>query len=406
MRAARRRMGSEDGQALIIIVLFLIVLLGFCALCLDVGHAYLAQRRLQSSVDAAALAGAQELPDVAGATTWANNYGSGGNNNPDGLDSVTMTVSTRCIASIPGCSPANAVVVKETGVIKTSFAKLFGVPNFTVHASATACSPCGEKPLDVMLVLDRTGSMCTDSAGNPDPACNDMENARNGMKTFLSFMNPTLDHVGLAVLPPATSLATKCSKPPNTASYDDPAAPYLLVPLSSDYKTGNSLNPASNLVSTIDCVKANGNTAYANAIDAAQAEIVKDGRPGTQKVIVFLSDGAANTGPLYYPASSPYLLTPCHQGITSAQTATAAGSTVYSIGYDVGHDICKGENKATQARSNESPAITALQALQGIASTSSQFYNQPDAAQLNTIFAEIANDILHGASRLVDDNAS
>ena len=200
---------SEDGQALIIIVLFLIVLLGFCALCLDVGHAYLAQRRLQSSVDAAALAGAQELPNVADATTWANNYGSGGSNDPDGLDSVTMTVSTKCIASIPGCSPANAVVVKETGVVKTSFAKLFGVPDFTVHASATACSPCGEKPLDVMLVLDRTGSMCTDAAGKPDPACTDMENARNGMRTFLSFMNPALDHVGLAVLPPATSLASQ-----------------------------------------------------------------------------------------------------------------------------------------------------------------------------------------------------
>ena len=400
MRAARRRAGAEDGQALIIIVLFLIVLLGFCALCLDVGHAYLAQRRLQSSVDAAALAGAQELPNVTDATTWANNYGSGGNNNPDGLDGVTMTVSTKCIASIPGCLPANAVVVKETGIVKTSFAKLFGVPDFTVHASATACSPCGEKPIDVMLVLDRTGSMCTDSAGNPDPACNDMENARNGMKTFLGFMNPALDHVGLAVLPPASSLAARCDAP-KASNYNSLASPYLLVPLSSDYKTGSDLNDSSDLVSTIDCVKAAGSTAYANAIDAAQAEIVKDGRPGTQKVIVLLSDGAANTGPSYYPASSPYRSTPCHQGITSAQTATAAGSSVYSIGYDVGHDICKNANG-----SNEIPAIKAFDALQGIASDSTQFYNQPDAAQLNTIFTKIANDILHGASRLVDDNAS
>ena len=48
----------------------MVVMLGFCALCLDVGHAYLAQRRLQASVDAAALAGAQELPDIASATTW------------------------------------------------------------------------------------------------------------------------------------------------------------------------------------------------------------------------------------------------------------------------------------------------------------------------------------------------
>jgi hypothetical protein len=296
--------------------------------------------------------------------------------------------------------------VRETGTISTTFAKLFGIGTFTVHASATACSPCGEKPLDVMLVLDRTGSMCTDSAGRPDPACSDMENARAGMKTFLGFMNPALDHVGLAVLPPATSLAASCVKPPDSSSYDNPASPYVLVPLSSDYSSGGSLNASSSLVSTINCVKANGFTAYANAIDAAQAELVAHGRAGTQKVIIFLSDGAANTGPLYYPASSPYLVTPCHQGITSAQTATATGSTVYSIGYDVGHDRCQAENKATQARTNEVPAITGLQALQGIASDPSQFYNQPDAAQLNSIFTAIANDILHGASRLVDDNAS
>jgi hypothetical protein len=45
-----------------------------------------------------------------------------------------------------------------------------------------------------------------------------------------------------------------------------------------------------------------------------------------------------------------------------------------------------------------------MQALQGIASTSSDFYNQPDAAQLNSIFASIAADLLAGTSRLVDDN--
>jgi hypothetical protein len=283
---------------------------------------------------------------------------------------------------------------------------VLGIDSFTVHATATACSPCGEKPLDVMLVLDRSGSMCTDPSGRADPACTDMENARQGMRTFLGFMNPALDHVGLAVLPPAVSLATKCSKPPNSSSYDSLASPYVIVPLSNDYSADGALNPSSDLVSTINCVQSNGYTAYANAIDAAQAELTAHGRPNTQKVIVFLSDGAANTGPLYYPDSSPYLKTPCHQGITSAQTATAAGSLVFSIGYDLLHDRCQAEDKTTQARTNEVPAIFAEDAMRGIASTPAQFYNQPDAAQLNTIFTSIALDILHGASRLVDDDTA
>jgi len=171
-----------------------------------------------------------------------------------------------------------------------------------------------------------------------------------------------------------------------------------VVPLSSDYatKTG-ALVSNSPLVSAINCMQASGTTAYANAIDSAQAELVKDGRPNTQRVIVLLSDGAANTGPTSYPKTSPYRTTPCHQGIASSLAAQSAGTLVYAIGYDVGHDICK--NGVSGA--DEAPSISALQALTGIASTGN-YYNQPNAAQLNTIFANVAADLLAGTSRLVD----
>jgi Putative Flp pilus-assembly TadE/G-like/von Willebrand factor type A domain len=402
LRAGAR---DEEGQAIVIAVFFMIVLLGFCALTLDIGHAYLIKRRLQAATDAAALAGAQALPDVTQASALASAYGPTGANVPGDGRAVQMAFSTKCLASVPGCSPANAVVVRATAEVPMVFGGLFGVSNLTVHATATACSPCGEKPLDVMLVLDRTGSMCTDSNGNPDPACTDLNNAREGMKTFLGLLDPSIDHVGLAVLPPPTSIATRCAKPPDSASYDSTASPYVIVPLASDYLVNGQLNTSSNLVSTIDCVQANGWTAYANALEAAQAELVADGRPGTTKVIILLSDGAANTGPLYYPATSPYLTQPCHQGIASAQAITAGGTTVFSIGYDLGHDRCQGETKATQARAPEQPPITAAQALPQIASSPSDFYNKPTPGQLNTIFTSIASDILQGTSRLVDDGS-
>jgi Flp pilus assembly protein TadG len=401
------RVGADDeeGQAIVIAVFFMIVLLGFCALTLDVGHAYLIKRHLQAAADAAALAGAQALPDVTQASALASAYGPTGANVPGDGRAVQMAFSTKCLASVPGCSPANAVVVRATAEVPMVFGGLFGVSNFTVHATATACSPCSEKPLDVMLVLDRTGSMCTDSNGNPDPACTDLNNAREGMKTFLELLDPSIDHVGLAVLPPPTSIATRCAKPPDSTSYDSTASPYVIVPLASDYIVNGQLNTSSNLVSTIDCVQANGWTAYANALEAAQAELVADGRPGVTKVIIFLSDGAANTGPLYYPATSPYLTQPCHQGIASAQAITAAGTTVFSIGYDVEHDRCQGETKATQARAPEQPAITAAEALPQIASSPSDFYDKPSPGQLNTIFTSIASDILQGTSRLIDDGS-
>jgi hypothetical protein len=181
----------------------------------------------------------------------------------------------------------------------------------------------------------------------------------------------------------------------------------VIVPLASDYLVSGALNPASNLVSTINCVKAAGFTAYANALDAAQAELVAHGRAGVAKVIVFLSDGAANTGPLYYPASSPYLTEPCHQGITSAHTIAASGTIVFSIGYDLEHDRCQSETLAGVRSPEHGPPVpyTAAVAMPQIASSPGNFYNKPTPGQLNTIFTSIASDILQGSSRLVDDNA-
>jgi hypothetical protein len=174
------------------------------------------------------------------------------------------------------------------------------------------------------------------------------------------------------------------------------------VPLSQDYKLANgTLNSASNLISTLNCVQGGANTAYANAIEAAQAELDKDGRKGVQDIIVFLSDGAANIGPTYYSTSSPYRMQPCHQGVTSAGFAKAKGTIIYSIGYALDDDT-GGCNAYTGA--DEKPAITVYDALGGIASSPGNFYVKPTPGQLNTIYTSIAQDIARGTSALTADN--
>src|SRR5256885_14447232 len=54
---------SERGQAFVLTVVALVVLLGMAALGIDVGSWYKAQRHDQAVADAAALAGSQALPD-------------------------------------------------------------------------------------------------------------------------------------------------------------------------------------------------------------------------------------------------------------------------------------------------------------------------------------------------------
>ena len=56
------RIRSEAGQAYFFVVFILTLLLGISAMVVDVGSWYRADRHLQTAADAAALAGAQELP--------------------------------------------------------------------------------------------------------------------------------------------------------------------------------------------------------------------------------------------------------------------------------------------------------------------------------------------------------
>ena len=177
-----RDQGSQRGQAIVMVAVALVVLMGCAALTIDLGYAWYAKRELQSTVDAAALAGAQELPNSANAVSRANQYIA---LNPiNGVSSITKTVTTSCNPAVPGCNPVNSVRVEMKGKTKMNFAGLFGMSEANIGARATACQPCDMNPLDIMIIIDRTGSMS--SGGNP----NKMTNAKNGVKTFLAVPRP------------------------------------------------------------------------------------------------------------------------------------------------------------------------------------------------------------------------
>jgi hypothetical protein len=405
---------DEAGQAIVFVVVAMIALVAVVGLVTDIGYAFRTQRALQAGADASALAGAQQLPDPALAAATATQFGAGsaGKNKITGVGLVTEDVQTSCVTTIPGCtvgSTVNAISVDETATVPAVFAKILGFSSFKLHAKATACSPCGSKPVDIMLVLDRTGSMCRNAAQQYD--CTDLNNAKDGIRTFLAYFDPAMAHIGLAVLPPARSLSTrtaKCAAPDNSNNdnynYNSATARYLVVPLSSDFRNADkTLNTGSNLVDTVGCVGGGGSTSYANAIDEAQKELTNYGNPNVRhvpKVIVFFSDGAANTGPNFVSLPSTYRTTPCHQGIASAAVAKTAGTTVYSIGYALGQDLA-GCTNANGSAELPAPTISVTSAMTQIASDPSKFFNKPTPGQLQSIYTAIAQDIARGSSSLI-----
>jgi hypothetical protein len=108
-------------------VLVLGVLLGMCAAVLDVGSWYRADRAPQSTVDAAALAGAQALPgDAALANSLALEYAE---KNGGGVDSVS--IQTELL-------PDDTILVTGARPAPAFFTKLFGIDEVQVQARAKA----------------------------------------------------------------------------------------------------------------------------------------------------------------------------------------------------------------------------------------------------------------------------
>ncbi len=255
----RRSVRHEDGQALLLMVFALVVLLGLAALVFDFGRAYLAQRQLQQAVDAAALVAGQTMPDTTAAYAAAVNYSATGlNKHLLSMNAGAPTIKFKCVQSLAqnnvpclkdptpagGGSPStpcsvdepitkkcNAVQVTQSATVPTTFGRLF-VPSLKVTARSTVGMRGGAPhPLNIMIVLDRTGSMgdpglsmtttgcgdaVTDPSGNTVIAANQslkIDCAKAGIRELLSGLLPCqpnlqvcgaaapLDQVGMMVFP-------------------------------------------------------------------------------------------------------------------------------------------------------------------------------------------------------------
>ncbi|MGE3956222.1 MAG: pilus assembly protein TadG-related protein [Vicinamibacterales bacterium] len=440
-------MGGERGQALPLVAVLTVVLLGMMGLAIDVGYALSVRQALQASTDAAATAAAMELSEAGGGspTTVASQFAmtTGSKNARSTITGVSIQTTVKCtnymanLMTGANCTspstPANTVTVVQRAPVATFFGRVLGFTSFDVGTRATAGMRGGSMPpLDVMIVLDTTASMggnCSASvAGVTHPTRLDC--AKAGIRTLLNALWPCsqtqatcgaavsghvanpIDEVGLAVFPglkAATPLSRQFDCSRNLASGDvSPygASPvYVIAPLASDYKpsaTGALAGASSNMVKAVDW--GNGNTCsstsygaenpggqgsyFAGAIQSAQSALQSSGRPTVQNVIIFVSDGDANryTGG---PAN------PCRLAITAAQAAAAAGTWVYSVAYGA-------STSSSGSCANDSPRISAYDTMRQIASDSSKFFSQPSSGDLTAAFKQIGQSLL--TTRLLDDS--
>jgi Flp pilus assembly protein TadG len=139
------RIKQERGQALVLTAIAMVMCCGAAALVLDVGNWFRDKRRLQGTVDAAALAGAQQLPKSPGnAKVMAMSYA-----NQNGGD-----VSASDIVITSQYEPDDTIAVDGARDDAGIFSNVIGITSahITAHAKARVGPPAQALAVAPMVV--------------------------------------------------------------------------------------------------------------------------------------------------------------------------------------------------------------------------------------------------------------
>ncbi len=288
-----RRHNTSPGQVLVFVAIGIVVLLGTLALATDVAVFYFNWAQLRKEVDAAALAGANFLPNnptsaTSTAATWVQTNGIAGdqivqnsvgslgyNNQPD--TSLTVSVQRTVpyyFARVLGLTSAPVTVTGTAGVqplngaqgwlpiampCKGSIRQCYDNPSCKPNPDGTGCYSCVDNNPPVTVTLNSSQAGPGDWGALSCPADNP---GASGYVQALTVGCPTYTAVGdgVALSKPgnpvltATGINDRLSTCPNcssafpgcsTSSTYDPSNPYeILVPLvDTSLYTGRSTAP-------------------------------------------------------------------------------------------------------------------------------------------------------------------
>jgi Flp pilus assembly protein TadG len=470
-------------------VLSLVLVMGAAALVIDVGFVRTDTAQLQNALDAGALAAAQQLPTTgaaaAGVTTTAQAFV---HNNYPSVPASSVSVTYDClISSTPGtfgayvpttadiatncpnfstsawtctvstcyapCSTASAtcnmIGVSATSTQAFTFGRVFGlvvgvggVNSGTVNGggagngnpvSYAENSPQAAAPVDVVLVVDRTGSM----------SGTDTTNARAAAGSIVTLYKPATEFMALGMLGPSKNQSGCTTSPDGSIGTAGSSDLHRWVPVglsgagvtqSSRYAASGQVVASDYSLATVanNCYTNSGTgTDLADPLVMAQYELDMYGNPAHTWGIILETDGQPNTSTPATNATDPGNY--CEQANTAATNAKndthnpalgtvtnaqphAGGIVIFTIGFGLnGSNNVNCPDRNSSAFHNK----TARQLLVSAASspaldnncdtvTNTPITGQVDhffcvkktsgaSANLSTVFAQAASALASGA---------
>jgi hypothetical protein len=371
--ASRSSRAGQEGQALVLFSLFFTVILGMAALVLDQGMLRKTNLDLHNALDSGALAGVGLLKDdPVEAERVAREYVQ--LNSPEGLPDGDVAVSFRCLIGVdagvprlsdvplacdPGpsvtwtidgksafapCVPAqgdicNVIVLQGPAERDYLFAPALGVDRGSTGTQvAAACKGlCGERPevpIDLVMILDRTGSMSDV----------DRQNAEDAAQTVRTTLDHRVQWLGFGLLHKSRTVGTCVSTADNAAGWTaDPGNPtdqrsWLPMGLTgtgasfgTDYRSASSP-----MARAIDCFNQSSGqgTDLADPVRMASHELRTHGRSDSIKAILLMSDGQPNS-------STGSRTDFCREAVEVAAATKAQGIELYTVGFGVDDVACE-----------------------------------------------------------------
>jgi hypothetical protein len=449
----------DEGAFAILFAVTIVLMFAFAALALDLATFYQHKQQLENTNDAAALAGAQELPDPiaaqeavrlsvlandpglptpqavfycvvaskpspTGPVEDATQIGVGKLCNPGGSGYAPPLCNDRmcaipCIGNSEAdpCKP-NAIWVGQDTNMRFSFAPVIGIASGDTGVVASVackgtCGQAGSNPMDVVVIADRTGSM-NDTERNLEVTA---------IQNMLLSMEPSIQRVALATVGWSTASGTcrSAARGTDPSRTNGNASSWIPVALSSDFGGKAGLNTGSSLIRNLNCLDQSSRTWLATPMRVAARYLLgtetgitggADLQPSATKAIIFETDGEPTE-----PSTFNSPLTADNALSSSANVAAAVDCGNHCIDTTV---ACSNFTNVVQAAKAAGILVAFidfhtgsltdacdLSALASIAPNTEtpMHYLANNAAQLNGLYQTALNAI-SGSSRLIKLPAS
>lgn len=282
--------------------------------------------------------------------------------------------------------------VKKAGENEASdFVTTLSAMSSTSNSTVTVTTP-----LDIVMVLDASGSMDDHMGGIDSPKRIDaLKNAANSFIDTIAKQNESIEGVNRQHRVAIVKFAGKKSNDIGNNMYRDGGYSYNYTQVMKELTYCSGSNADDLKKNTINQIQPAGATRADYGLELAEGITITSGRKDAKKIIVFFTDGTPTK-------QNKFDAGVANAAVTAAKNMKDSKATVYTIGIFDGADPSAGiqdsgksqkENKFMHAVSSNYPNATAWDTHGARAENSDYYKSATNAEELKKVFDDISQAI-------------